>query len=172
MRLWCRWARKSLLTIAVAGSGGGSSGSGMVSPPGGWGGGIRTVVAVVGLAEHRREPPRDRQPSTTANPNAMPPTPAALPGRDVDDDRDQAAEHHEHADPRGRAPPVAVPADEADDRARNCCEQAAHEHALVAAEHDRADDRLRSRRPRRTEWPRLLAAPVEHGADAEEHDAR
>ena len=76
----------------------------------------RCVVAVVGLAEHGREEPRDatedeREPERDAADG-----PFGV-GRDVDDDRDEAGEHGEHADPRGRAPLVAVAADQPDDGA-------------------------------------------------------
>ena len=49
-------------------------------------------------------------------------------------------------------------------------EQPAEEHALVAAEHDRADDRLERADRDERRGGAVEPAPVEHGADAEEHE--
>ena len=53
-------------------------------------------------------------------------------------------------------------ADDADDRARADREQAAEQHALVAAEHDRADDRLERADRDERRGRALELAPVEH----------
>ena len=85
-------------------------------------------------------------------------------------DRDATAEDREHADPRGRTPSITVAADESDDGAGRDGEQPAEQHALVAAEHDRTREGLDRADGDERRGRAGVAAPVERGTGAEEHE--
>ena len=135
-----------------------------------WGRGLRTFVAVVGLAEHRREPPREtaereREPERDATrrrprcSGAMSASTATSPPNTTSTPIQVVARRRS---PRAPMMPTIAPDDGR--------EQAAHEHALVPAEHDGAHDHL-DRADRDERRGRALElAPVEHRADGEERD--